>query len=143
MSAPESRRLKQQLAAAGFDVFRTHEDRVDLAERVRDDLLMESGVSARCGTSMAVRFRVQVNRSDFPEEADQALFERARSLAEPGPARGYLEVGSEVVPLADPVDASSTVDTSYVVVFEKSVSDTDQLQDELRFALGLRRDSTA
>ena len=41
--------LKKTLVARGFEVYRTLGDQVVLADRVRENLIMDSGVAARPG----------------------------------------------------------------------------------------------
>ena len=46
------------------------------------------------------------------------------------------------VPVRDPGDASSTLDTWYEVAFERAVADEDELEQELRYALSLEKTVT-
>jgi hypothetical protein len=66
-----------------------------LADRVRDNLLMDSGVAIVHGDPLLVRITLRARAAEFPGDGEQALFERARALAAP-----YLAPeGSLVVPL--------------------------------------------
>ena len=56
---PTPAELKKTLVARGFEVYRTLGDQVVLADRVRDNLIMDSGVAARSGDVLAVRFVVR------------------------------------------------------------------------------------
>lgn len=136
---PTPNELKKTLLARGFEVYRTLGDQVVLADRVRDNLIMDSGVAARPGSAFSVRFIVRAQASDFPSVSADDLFERARVCAAPALGRGYTEVGVAEVPVRDPGDATQTLDTWYEVSFERSVTSEDELEQELRYALGLEK----
>jgi hypothetical protein len=136
---PTPAELKKTLQARGFEVYRTLGDQVVLADRVRDNLIMDSGVAARPGAVLAVRFVVRAQASDFPSVPATDLYERARACAVEAVGRGYTEVGVAEVPVRDPGDASSTLDTWYEVSFERPVASEDELEQELRYALGLEK----
>src|SRR5262245_46181073 len=95
---------KKALREAGFEIYRTRADVIYVAERVRENLLMDSGIYIDVGRDpslsgarrVIVGFVVRAQRSDFPGAPDAQLFERARKLAEPATARGYREVGTHV-----------------------------------------------
>lgn len=137
MPNPSPRELKKTLIREGFEVYRTIEDRVVLAERVRDNLIMDSGVAACAGQSLAVRVVLRAQGNDFPGEGEPELVGRARALAQSLAERGYVEVESQAVPILDPGDRTKTLDTWYEVSVERPVTGTSELLDELRFALSL------
>jgi hypothetical protein len=131
--------LKKRLAGHGFEIFRVQGTRVHLADRVRDNLIMDSGVAAEVVTTgFAVRFVVKAQATLFPGETTEQLFERARAMAATTLARGYVETEAVAVPVQDPGGGSETLDTWYEVAFEKPV-DADALIDELQYALGLEK----
>ncbi len=136
---PTPAELKKTLVARGFEVYRTLGDQVVLADRVRDNLIMDSGVAARPGAVLAVRFVVRAQASDFPAAVAGELYDRARACAAEALGRGYSEVGVAEVPVRDPGDASNTLDTWYEVAFERAVASEDELDSELRYALGLEK----
>lgn len=136
---PTPAELKKTLVARGFEVYRTLADQVVLADRVRDNLIMDSGVAAKPGQVLAVRFVVRAQASDFPSDKADELFARARACAAEAEARGYAEVAQAAVPVRDPGDASSTLDTWYEVSFERAVADDEELEKELRYALALEK----
>lgn len=135
MQHPTPVELKKTLIAQGFEVYRTMTDRVALAERVRDNLLMDGNVAACTGDHLAVRFTTRTQQSEYPNEDDTALFHRARSRGEIALVRGYREIDCTVVPVYDPGDPTRTLDTWYEVSFSRAVSSLDELFIELRFAL--------
>jgi hypothetical protein len=129
--------IRKALIAAGFELYRTQGDQVHVADRVRDNLIMDSGVSV--STALGVRFVVRAQRSDFPNDATAKLFERARSLATMAVARGYVETGTMTSPMHDPADPSRTLDTWYEITFEKSVPSLPDAMTEVGFALGIEK----
>jgi hypothetical protein len=130
------RELKQILVQEGFQIYRVLGSQVILADRVRENLIMDSGVCAVCSDTHRIRFVVRAQAADYPEENEEQLLERARRLAQPGIEQGYAEVETAVVPVSDPVDDTRTLDTWYEVRFEKEASDLDDLFQQLRTALG-------
>jgi hypothetical protein len=131
--------LKHALIGEGFEVYRTVGTRILLAERVRDNLIMDSGVAAVSGERLAVRLTFRAQKSDFPGESDQEIHEHARQQGAPATARGYAEVERIIVPVPDPGDKSRTLETWYEVAFEKAVEDQGRLVEELRYALSLEK----
>jgi hypothetical protein len=139
---PTPAELKKTLIARGFEVYRTLGDQVVLADRVRDNLIMDSGVSVRPGSTLSVRFIVRAQASDFPSSKADDLYERARAYAAEACGRGYAEVSCSEVPVRDPGDATQTLDTWYEVAFERLVASDDELEHELRYALALEKTVT-
>jgi len=139
---PTPAELKKTLVARGFEVYRTLGDQVVLADRVRDNLIMDSGVAAKPGATLAVRFVMRAQASDFPSAKPDDLYERARASAAEAQGRGYVEVGVAAVPVRDPGDSSNTLDTWYEVAFERPVASEDELEQELRYALSIEKTVT-
>jgi hypothetical protein len=100
---------------------------------------MDSGVAAKPGATLAVRFVVRAQASDFPSAKPEDLYERARACVAEARGRGYDEVGVAAVPVRDPGDASTTLDTWYEVAFERAVASLDELEQELRYALSIEK----
>jgi hypothetical protein len=136
-SSPQS--LKKSLVAEGFEVYRTSPNLIILADRVRDNLLMDSGVAVVHGDPLVVRITLRARAAEFPGDAEQTLYERARALAKPMTERGYGEVACASVPVMDPGDPSRTLDTWYEVTYERHVGEEAELHPELRFALSLTK----
>jgi len=136
MRSPPSA-LKKSLVAEGFEIYRTSPTWVSLADRVRDNLLMDAGVAAVEGDVPGVRVIVRARAGDFPGETPETLFDRARALGDELRQKGYREVAAEAVPVPDPGDRSRTLDTWYEVSFERAVADEPELFAELRYALGV------
>jgi hypothetical protein len=136
---PTPSELKKTLVARGFEVYRTLGDQVVLADRVRDNLIMDSGVAVRSGEKLSVRFVVRAQASDFPSAKVDDLYDRARACAAEACGRGYAEVSVAEVKVRDPGDATSTLDTWYEVSFERPVASEDELEHELRYSLALEK----
>jgi hypothetical protein len=129
--------LKKALSQAGFSVFRTQGDEVILAERVRENLIMDSGVRLRAGVPLVVRVVFRAQRADFLGEDEAHIFERVHRLAETARAGGYAEVERHVAPVVDPGDSGRTLDTFYEITLAKEAPDLDKALEEVRFAIGL------
>jgi hypothetical protein len=137
MPTPTPQDLKKALTQAGFSVFRTQGSEIIVAERVRENLIMDSGVRLRAGSPLAVRVVFRAQRGDFMGEDDAHIFERVSRLAEPARAGGFTEVERNVAPVVDPGDSGRTLDTFYEITLAKDAADLDKAMDEVRFALGL------
>ena len=131
--------LKKALVGAGFQVFRTLGDEIVLAERVRENLIMDSGVRVRVGQPLHVTVVFKAQRGNFPGEDDSHLFDRARLLAARAVEKGFAEVSHAVSPVLDPQDAERTLDTFFEVVLVKSAETLELAVEEARFCLGLER----
>jgi hypothetical protein len=143
MAHPTASDLKKALLARGFEIYRTSSDEVALAERVRDNLLMDSAVTACTGEKLRVKVTLRAESSSFPGESEEQLYSRARSLGAPAEARGYREVLARAVPIRDPGDRTRILDFWYEVTFERAVADLQELEAELRSALALEKAATA
>jgi hypothetical protein len=131
--------IKKALADAGFLVFRTLGDEIVLAERVRENLIMDSGVRLRASSPLQVRIVLKAQRGDFPGEEEARLFDRVRELAGPAISDGFKEVDTAVVPVPDPTDERRTLDTFYEIVLAKDAAGLDVALDGVRFALTLEK----
>jgi hypothetical protein len=139
MSSSNPSELKKLLLAEGFEVYRTLSDQIVLADRVRDNLIMDSGVAARLGAEPSVRFIVRAQASDFPADSTMEIFDRARRMAADAVARDYREVGANQMEVRDPGDSSQILDVWHEVAFEKKLSNNAELVAELRYALALEK----
>lgn len=143
MPPPTPQELKKLLMSAGFEVYRTLADRVVLADRVRDNLIMDSGVSALSQDGrLGVRVVFRAQGCDFQGESPEGLIAHARRLGQQSLSHGYSEVGTSVVPIHDPGDKSRLLDTWYEVAFERSVSDEGELVPELKASLEWQKIAT-
>lgn len=131
--------IKKVLVEAGFEVFRTRGEEIVLAERPRENLIMNSGVRLRLGESFEVRIVLRAQKADFPNEDEGHLFDRVRRLAEPAVTDGFAEISTAVTRVADPGDAERTLDTFYEITYSKNAGALDDALVELKFALGLEK----
>jgi hypothetical protein len=127
--------MKKALVAAGLEVYRTRGEIICLADRVRENLLMDAGAFVGVGEALRVGIVVRVQASDFPCEAEAQLFERARAVAAPAIPAGYREVTAQTERVADPGDPARTLDTWCEVQLEKPVADLAGAVDEARRAV--------
>ncbi len=129
--------LKKSLVAAGFEVFRTLGEDVVLADRVRENLIMDSGVRLRSGDALQVKVVLRAQQADFPSEAEADLFARVRAYGAEVISQGFTEVSATATKVTDPADGAHTLDTFYEVTFAKDVSDLDAALPSLKFAMAL------
>ncbi len=127
--------LKKALVAAGFEVFRTLGDDVVLADRVRENLIMDSGVRLRSGAPLQVKVVLRAQRADFPSEGEAELFDRVRAHGKQVMAEGFTELSATATNVTDPADEGRTLDTFYEVTFAKDVADFDGAMPELKLAM--------
>lgn len=144
MTAPDPAELKRKLRAEGFEIYRTVAERILLAERIRDNLIMDSGVAADLGSSsdagsISVQVIVRAQASHFPGANEAQMKDHARQLAATFVDSGYTEVEVIETPVPDPSDPSKSLDTSHEIRLKRPVENLDGLFAELREALGRRR----
>jgi hypothetical protein len=138
---PSATEIKKALREAGLEIYRTRGDVVYLADRVRENLLMDAGIFIRAGEAATLRvgFVVRAQRNDFPNDGEEHLFDRARGLAARAVAAGWAEMVAEVRRVVDPGDGQRTLDTWCEVSFEKEVADVEGAIAEARFALTIEK----
>jgi hypothetical protein len=132
-------RIKRALIEAGFEVFRTRNEEIVLAERPRENLIMDSGVRLRLAASLEVRVVLRAQKADFPNEEEGRIFERVRKLADHALAAGFAEVSTSITRVADPGDSERTLDTFYEITYSKPAAALPDALAELKFALGLEK----
>lgn len=122
-------------------MFRTLPEEVVLAERVRENLILDSGVRVAplADGTFQVRLVLRAQKADFPNEDEAALFARVRQLAEPAIQKGFAETSTAVTPVNDPADASRTLDTFYEVKLSQDVATLEDAVPILKFVLGLEK----
>ncbi len=129
--------LKKALISAGFEVYRTKADEILLADRVRDNLILDSGVrvSSRSDAEFEVHLVMGVRRTQYPGDDEKAMFDRVRRLAEPVIKIGFGEIKTAQAPVADPSDHTRTLDTFFDVEFSNSAPSFDDAVPLLKAAL--------
>lgn len=133
--------LKKQLVASGFEVFRTLPEEVVLAERVRENLILDSGirVAPLASGAFQVRLVLRAQRADFPNEDEAALFARARLLAQPALDKGFAETTTNITAVKDPGDAERIVDTFYEVHLAQEVASLEDAVPVIKFVMSLEK----
>lgn len=139
MIPPGIQDLKKALIKAGFEVYRTRGSEVHLAERPRENLILDSGVSVVSSHELLVRFTVRAQRSDFLSDDDEQLLTRARTVAAVALARGFIERAASARPLFDPGEPTRVIDTWGEVHLEKQVAALEDLVAEVGFAMKLEK----
>lgn len=142
--------LKRALVDAGFIIFRTLPEEVVVAERVRENLIMDSGIRLRAvpqvdgvGGGLEVRVVLRIQRGDFPGEDDAKLFDRARAFGASALESGFREVGHQTSHVTDPGDSTRMLDTFYEVILGRDADGIESALEGVRFAFGLERVSHA
>lgn len=133
--------IKRALRDAGFEVYRTDGHVVHIADRVRENLIMDAGIRVDGGRDAIVVY-VRAQKGDFPGESDDQLYGRARALATPAFAKGYLEARVFMTELPDPGNPHRILDRWYQVQIEKAVASVANALDEVRFAQTLVKTAT-
>jgi len=132
-------RIQQALASAGVEIYRTDDQELQIAERIRLHI-MDSGVRVVVRDELAVQFTARTQRSDAPSAHSDELFRRVREeIGEQAGSRGYLESNAEVVEVKDPVDDARVLDVWHEVTYRKSLQAVDDAVTEVRWALDLEK----
>jgi hypothetical protein len=131
--------LKRHLVAEGFQVFRTLGSCVVLADRVRDNLIMDSGVAAEASPEHRVKVVIRARSGDYPGESEDQLFARVRALAEAELDPSYAEFEQAVIPVDQPSAPGERLDTWYEVTFVRTEADLAALMLTLRDALTVKK----
>ena len=139
MTMKRNSMLKQALREAGLDIYRVSSEEVQLAERVRDNLIMDARISVR---ETLVRFSARARQGDFPEDEGETLFNRARKLGEFARSHGFEEARQFVTETPDPSNPGKSLDAWYEVEFAKKVENVERAIDEARFVLRHPRKAT-
>lgn len=139
-NAPHSAaQVKRALIEAGFEVFRTRGDEIVLAERPRENLIMDSGVRLKVGDPFEIRIIFRAQRADFPNEDEAELFERVRRLAHSLLLPGYAEQRTAVTRVADPGEPERTLDTFYEITYAKTAVALADVLFELKIAMSFEK----
>jgi hypothetical protein len=133
---PSAADIKRALRDAGFEIYRTHDNVIHVADRVRENLIMDSGVRVDCAT-LSVSFYARAEQSTFPGDTADELFARAAALGQPALEVGYRERRRFVTEMTDPGDASRTLDHWYQIQLEIDVADLDGAIDQVRFSFAV------
>ena len=131
--------IQQALASAGVEIYRTDEQELQIAERIRLHIT-DSGVRVVLRDGLAVQFTARTQRSDAPSAQPEELFRRVREeVGERAGSRGYLEANAEVVEVKDPVDEARVLDVWHEVTYRKAIDEPSEAVSEVRWALDLEK----
>jgi len=131
--------IQQALADAGVEIYRTEDQELQIAERVRLHI-MDSGVRIVLSDALAVQFTARTQRSDAPSAQSEELFRRVREeIGERAGSRGYEESRAEIVEVKDPVDEARILDVWHEVTYRKPLAESDDAVAEVRWALDLEK----
>lgn len=123
---------------AGLEVYQAHATEIEIAERIRLHI-MDSGVRVKVADGLIIRFSARCQRSDFPGESPDALFERVhQAVGIPVQTRGYSEAERRVIEVKDPSDDGRMLDVWHEIVFEMPC-DEPKLVEELQWVLELEK----
>lgn len=148
MPAADTAELKRRLRGEGFEIYRTLDSKVLLAERVRDNLIMDSGVAAgpmtggTTGEALCVFVTIRAQLSHFPGAGADAVQNHAWGLARPFQERGYAAGEPATSEMRDPSRPDRTLDTIFEIPLSRQLDDPQGLLTELRIALSLPRSSS-
>lgn len=140
--------LKRQLRQHGWDVFRTQADAVVLAERVRDNLILDSGIAvsfhelaggAPLPAGYSIRITVRAQSSHFPGASEEEVSKKAQDLAAAFLALGYTQHSQHSQNLPDPNAPERKLDTLHAIQLERQESTEDGCAAALRAAFALPR----
>jgi hypothetical protein len=131
--------IQQALSDAGVEIYRTGDQELQIAERVRLHI-MDSGVRVVLNGGLVVQFTARTQRSDAPSAHSEDLFRRVREeVGEQAGSRGYQESHAEIVEVKDPVDEARVLDVWHEVTYRKPLAAPADAVTEVRWALDLEK----
>jgi hypothetical protein len=131
--------VKQALVAAGVEIYRTRQEEIQVAERVRLHI-MDSGIRVKFGDDAEVVFTARSQRSDFPSVPEDELFAKVRDhVGRAAVERGFVERDARTSIVSDPVDAEKVLDVWHEVTYAKPVSSVAEAIGEVQWALSLEK----
>jgi hypothetical protein len=131
--------IQHALADAGVEIYRTGDQELQIAERVRLHI-MDSGVRVVLNGGLVVQFTARTQRSDAPSAHAEDLFRRVREeVGEQAGSRGYQESSAEIVEVKDPVDEARVLDVWHEVTYRKPLAAIADAVSEVRWALNLEK----
>ena len=139
VSKPDIEPVKQALLGARVEIYRSTDEEIQIAERVRFHI-MDSGVRVQLTGKPRVLFTARSQRSDFPNADPTDLFSRVRShVGHQATKRGYFESGARSVDVNDPVDETRILDVWHEVTYAKDATSIDEVVEEVQWALSVEK----
>lgn len=137
MESPDIGSLKTALTNANVEIYRSTDDEVQVAERVRLHI-MDSGIRVQLDGQPTVTFTARSQSSDFPNADPVDLLSRVRShIATQLGDRGYQETSAHSVDVTDPVDETKVLDVWHEVTYSKVAPSIEEIVQEVQWALAL------
>jgi hypothetical protein len=131
--------IRDALAEAGVEIYRSEAGQLQIAERVRLHI-MDSGVRVVLNGELVVQFTARTQRSDAPSAHAEELFRRVREeIGAQAGSRGYEESRAEIVEVKDPVNESRVLDVWHEVTYRKPLAGVNDAVAEVRWALDLEK----
>jgi hypothetical protein len=112
--------LKEVLKSGGLEIYRVRGDHVFLAERVRENLILDAGVSVAAAT-LEVTVTCRGEQTHFAGATDDTVFTHTEALGVPLLRDGFLEVLRRAVPMTDPMNAERVLDTFFEISYRKAL----------------------
>lgn len=131
--------LKKKLLSEGVEVYRTLSTHVVVAERVRENLILDSQVRIFHGELFALEVVYRVEAHVFRGETDEQIFGRVTTLSAFATTRGFHEVSRAIVPITDPQSPASILDHFYEITMRKDGATWNDALAGLRELLGSKR----
>lgn len=132
---------KRALRDAGFQVYDVKGDFISLAERVRDNLILHSGIAVRAAPpTLVVHLRAQ--STHFPGQSQDRVRAHAEDLAREFERRGYVVSGSSRTEVTDPSFPERTIDVVLGVTVERVCDNFAEVLSEVTAAFLLPRASS-
>ncbi|MFO0663580.1 MAG: hypothetical protein U0174_06490 [Polyangiaceae bacterium] len=141
--------LKKALRSEGFVIYRTLGEQIALAERVRENLILDSGVRIKPTTgdgangepvaSFEVTITFRAEKNAFPGIREAVIYTHMAQGSERATELGFKELTRGARAITDPVDPAVTLDTFYELVMVKDAVDFEEAVRLAKFALGIDR----
>jgi len=131
--------IRDALAGAGVEIYRSEPGELQIAERVRLHI-MDSGVRVVMNGELVVLFTARTQRSDAPSAHAEELFRRVREeVGGQAGSRGYEESRAEIVEVRDPVNEARVLDVWHEVTYRKPLAAVADAVAEVQWALDLEK----
>lgn len=135
--------LKKSLVQAGFEVYRTTPAGIVLAERVRENQIMDAGIRVSVEEPHEIQVRFRAEKHVFPGMDDAAVFAHITELTASAVATGFREARREVVPQMSPSDREVQLDTFLEIYLVQTAPSFEAACQLARAALGWERAITS
>lgn len=132
---------KRILREAGLQIYDSRDGYVTLAERVRDNLILQSGIAVSADP-LTVRVTLRAQSIHFPGQSQERVLSHAEELAERFVSRGYRRGETTRTEIADPSHPERTLDVVHAVSVSRLCESWEEALQEVAAAFALPRAST-